>query len=248
MTGLNREQVEALLRPIKPARVLELRGQSHVPAYDVAAHLTRVLGFGNWDKEILNLTMLFEEPTTTGQGKPAWTVAYSCTLRLTIKDEHGVVVARYEDGATGDSLQPSRADAHDMALKSAISYALKRCAAFGLGDQFGLSLYNKGDKKALVRQTLIWPMALLGQVSVDLAVDLEDGISVPQTLGNDERDDAPPDPAVPEVAVRPAAPPVVEKKTTTKTAPTVARLRPSRPLPKPRKLLTSSLLWTTPRR
>ena len=44
-------------------------------------------------------------------------------------------------------------DAHDMALKTAESGALKR-AATNLGDQFGLSLYNDGSMLPLVKRVV----------------------------------------------------------------------------------------------
>jgi len=178
-------QVAALLKPIKPHRVMQANGQSHIPAYDVAAHLTRIFGFGGWDKEILSLDLIAEDAVekTGGKGKyVAWTVTYSCTLRLTIKDAEGNVIARWEDGACGTgNAQPQRGEAHDLAMKSAISYALKRCAAFGLGDQFGLSLYNKGNVNTLIGTTLVVP-----EEEVSQAIDIESHIPLPQSLGNDE--------------------------------------------------------------
>ena len=194
MTRLNAAQVEQLLQPIKPHRVLHANGQSHVPAYDVAAHLTRVLGFGGWDKEILSLMLVSEEQGTTSGGKPAWEVTYACTLRLTIKDERGITVASWDDGACGTSKQPQKGEAHDMAMKSAISYALKRCAAFGLGDQFGLSLYNKGNTSALIGTTLVRPDGTMPNAEKKergwAIIDLESHIPVPQSMGNDETDSA----------------------------------------------------------
>lgn len=181
MAGLNATQVNALLQPIKAHRVLQANGQSHVPAYDVAAHLTRVLGFGGWDKEILSLMLVSESPAVTKNKKDAWAVTYACTLRLTIKDPGGETVACYDDGACGSALLPDQGEAHDMAMKSAISYALKRCAAFGLGDQFGLSLYNKGNVKALIGTTLVKPEGVIAS-----PVDLESHIPVPESMGNDE--------------------------------------------------------------
>ena len=178
--SLNAAQVQALLQPIKAHRVLQANGQSHIPAYDVAAHLTRILGFGGWDKEILSLTLIDEAETTTSKGKPAWAVTYACTLKLTIKDTGGSTVAFYEDGACGSAILLTKGEAHDMAMKSAISYALKRCAAFGLGDQFGLSLYNKGQVFALVGKTLVMP-----EGTAELK-DLESHIPKPESMGNDE--------------------------------------------------------------
>lgn len=171
-------QREALLQPINPRRVLVANRQSHIPAYDVAAHLTRIFDFGGWDKEIISLTLINEEPIMMGEEKnrPGWTCTYSCTLRLTVKDANGKPIAFWEDGACGTSNLPNKGEAHDMALKSAISYALKRCAAFGLGDQFGLSLYNKGKTEALVR-------VLVGQG------DVTNASPKPESMGNDEKQD-----------------------------------------------------------
>ena len=186
---LTNEQIEVLLRPIKPGRVMIANGQSHIPMYDVDAHLTRVFGFGGWDKEILSLNLVSEEPTMTkgydnSPPKDAWAVTYSCTMRLTIKDPRGEVVSRYDDGSCGSSTQPQRGEAHDMAMKSAISYALKRCAK-DLGDQFGLSLYNRGDVSALVGKTLVGS----SEVPSGTPVDLESHIPTPESLGNDEREE-----------------------------------------------------------
>jgi Rad52/22 family double-strand break repair protein len=180
MSGLqlNDTQRETLLKPINPRRVLTANNQSHIPAYDVAAHLTRVFGFGGWTKEILSLTLINEEPITMNNGKPGWTVTYSCTLRLTVIGAYNSS-AFWEDGACGTSTLPQRGEAHDMAMKSSISYALKRCAAFGLGDQFGLSLYNRGMTDALVR-------AIVGDAAVG-APDVTGLSPTPLSMGNDER-------------------------------------------------------------
>ncbi len=185
MSRLTEEQILALLRPIKPSRVMQANGQSHVPAYDVAAHLTRVLGFGGWDQELISSTLLFE--TSSAGERPKWTVGYSALVRLIIKNVNGVEVARYENGACGDAVnQPSRADAHHLAMTTAISTALKRCAAFGLGDQFGLSLYNKGSESALIGKTLVMPGS-----APQSDTDLESHIVRPESLGNDERQGTP---------------------------------------------------------
>jgi hypothetical protein len=47
-----------------------------------------------------------------------------------------------------------RGDVHDMAIKTAESQALKRCAT-NLGDQFGLSLYRNGSADPVVTVTLV---------------------------------------------------------------------------------------------
>ena len=156
---LTKEQRETLLRPINPIRVLQLKGQSHLPSYDVVAHLTRVFGYEGWDKELINLWLISEVATQT-DGKWRYTVTYGCTMRLTIYALPGELtrqrVKKIEEGATGSAInQPSLGDAHDFAMKNSMSYALKRCAK-DLGDQFGLSLYDKGSTRQLVQKVIAY--------------------------------------------------------------------------------------------
>lgn len=185
--GLTQAQVDTLLNPIKPHRVLHAQGQSHVAAFDVIAHLSRVFGFGGWDKEILSLDVVHERIAEQEQkgGKyvpPRCWVTYRCVMRLTIKDPDGNPVAHYEDAATGSAQNmPGVGDAHDFAVKNAVSYAVKRCAK-DLGDQFGLSLYNKGRTEALVGRTLVMP----GADGPGREVDVESSAPAPLVLGNDE--------------------------------------------------------------
>lgn len=146
------EQREVLLRPIMPSRVSIANGMAHVEAFDVIAHLNRLFGFEGWDKEILAVECLFEDAST--DARPKYTVAYKASMRLTVYDPEGIVCTVKEDVSVGDAKnQPSRADAHDLAMKSAVSTALKRCAK-DLGDGFGLSLYAKGSTAALVRKVV----------------------------------------------------------------------------------------------
>lgn len=179
--SLTREQVETLLRPIRPQRVLRAQNQSHVAAFDVIAHLTRVFGFGGWSNDVVSLELVHETITGEHPKVRAW-VTYRCMMRLTIFDADGREVCHFEDAATGSAQNmPSVGDAHDFAVKNAVSYALKRCAK-NLGDQFGLSLYNKGATGALVGKTLVMPDG--DQATVDVEADAP----APQTLGNDERE------------------------------------------------------------
>lgn len=143
-------QTEQLLRPVNPRRVQKNdKGMSHLAAYDVSAHLTRIFGFGGWRKEILALDLVAEDGIIDPKrDRVGWYVTYRCSMRLHVGDWWN------DDGATGSASNlPDRGDAHDFAMKNAISYALKRCAK-DLGDQFGLSLYNKGSLQALVGRTL----------------------------------------------------------------------------------------------
>jgi recombination DNA repair RAD52 pathway protein len=185
---LSGEQRAILLRPINPDRVLEAQGQSHLPAFDVVAHLNRVFGFEGWDKEIIDLWLISEASRAHPERaeRTQYTVTYGCRMSLTIfalpdwNASERVKVKRIEEAATGSANNlPSLGDAHDFAMKNAISYALKRCAK-DLGDQFGLSLYNKGSRKALVQKVI--PYGEPSEAKADWDIEK------PRTLGNDERE------------------------------------------------------------
>lgn len=149
------KQLEVLFRPLNGTRVATRDGMSYLEAWDVIAHLTRIFGPLNWDKAVLDTTMIYDDFVTwerSGQKKQGWDVAYRATVRLTVRS--GEVVKVSEDCATGQAQhQPSRGDAHDLALKSAVSDALKR-AAKDLGNQFGLSLYDGGSLTSVVASSL----------------------------------------------------------------------------------------------
>lgn len=175
-------QIRQLLQPIHKTRVLSAQGHSHVSQQDVTAHLIRMFGFGNFDIEVLNAELVFEAERTdpkTGELNGRFDVCYKAMVRLTIRNDSGVQVAFYENGSTATAQNQSRGDGHDLAYKSAISLSIKR-AAIALGDQFGLSLYNKGQLNALVIKTLVGLDETVGDVQAD----------VPQqvSLGNDEID------------------------------------------------------------
>jgi hypothetical protein len=179
------EQVAQLLKPINPARVLQLRGNSHVSQQDITAHLTRMFGFGGFDIEVMKVEPIFESERfdKEGTGLNKWDVAYRALVRLTVRNELGEEVAHYENGSTGEAQNQTRGGGHDLAYKSAISLSIKR-AAISLGDQFGLSLYNKGQMTALVRATMVGhePLDMVSQ-------DVQQGIEQQVALGNDEVDE-----------------------------------------------------------
>lgn len=149
--SLNERQYAQLLAPINAKRVKQQDGMSHLEAWDVRAHLIRVFGFGAFSIDLIELHHTYEMETTTKAGKAAYRVGYRATVRLTMH----TLGCTYTEAAFGESIMPDfkRGDAHDMAIKTAESQALKRCAV-NLGTQFGLSLYNNGDTKDVVFQTL----------------------------------------------------------------------------------------------
>ena len=196
--GLTAAQLALLLQPIAPQRVRQHKGQAHVEAWDVRRWLTRIFGFGGWSDEILSCECVHEvtwpvmEDGKPVAGKHRCTAVYRVTMRLIVRDEQGNEIGHWDDGATGDGInQVSVGDAHDMALKTAMSQALKRCAV-NLGDQFGLSLYNKGSLSPAVLRTAAHSTAGVAPQGIDPQQDapVKGGELDDERVGPDEVADA----------------------------------------------------------
>ena len=156
---LSKEQYEQLLKPLNESRVAKRsqagRSLSYLEAWDVKAHLIRIFGFLGWSADVQESVLVFEEQNDKGN----WDVGYKVTLRLQIHDADSNTFmggTTYTESAVGSASLPRRGDAHDMAIKTAESDALKR-AAINLGTQFGLSLYNNGSLQDVVVRTLNEP-------------------------------------------------------------------------------------------
>jgi len=162
-------QVEVLLRPIMPQRVVARDGNKYVEAYDIRAHLIRLFGFGGWSGEVIDSTLLYEEVEPVekdGKTTTRVSVGYRVRYRLTIGASDLFSPVTYTEEATGDAInfpKVKRADAHDFAVKTAASQAMKRCA-MNLGDQFGLSLYSRTPDKPLVKALV----KALGETELDV--------------------------------------------------------------------------------
>jgi len=186
MTTFTRAQVEQLLRPINQNRVLrDGKGHAHVSQQDVVAHLIRVFGFGAFDVDVVRIECVFEAERHTDRGELTgrWDVCYRALTRLTVRNTEGQEVCHFEDGSTATAQNQTRGDGHDLSYKSALSLSKKRCA-INLGDQFGLSLYNKGQLEALVMGTLVMPDGDVPET------DMQEGVTEQVSLGNDEVDHA----------------------------------------------------------
>jgi len=156
-------QIKRLLSPVRPDRVEKVRGQSYVPQFEVRAELNRVFGFGNWDSHIHDMTLIYEEPDVrekfNNEGEVVssqtyWKVCYRAACTLTVRDFDGTPVCEHTEWHAEESApQPSRGEAHALALTSVESYALRR-ACINLGDTFGLHLYRDGQSGPLIKGTL----------------------------------------------------------------------------------------------
>jgi hypothetical protein len=154
---LSMRQVDVLMKDMHPGRVQILDGFSHLEAFDVRACLNRVFGFGRWDEvNVDSPKLLYADPHKLKSGTEGIKVAYLSHRRLTVRSPNGTFLCEYEAAAVGESTMPlfKRGDAYDMALKTAESQALKRCA-ISLGCQFGLGLYADGSLKDPVKVCLV---------------------------------------------------------------------------------------------
>ena len=121
------EQVAQLLKPVNPARVLQAQGHSHVSQQDITAHLIRMFGFGNFDIEVLDVSLIFDTQRSdakTGELLPKFDVCYRAMVRITVRNSAGELVAFYENGSTATAQNQSHGDGHDLAYKSAISLSI----------------------------------------------------------------------------------------------------------------------------
>lgn len=180
---LTTQQIDFLLQGVHGSRVgKDGKGFAHMEAWDVRRNLIRIFGFGGYDTEQQEMVLVsqIEHPAKAPAGKSRWTVIYRATVVLTVK-VGGAVLGRWHGTASGDAAnQPSLADAHDLAMKTADSQAFKR-AAVNLGDQFGMSLYNGGSLDPVVIRSLAYMGAPVAE-SEDSPVQPEPTSMVPHAV------------------------------------------------------------------
>ncbi|QVJ00398.1 hypothetical protein KGD82_16695 [Nocardiopsis eucommiae] len=149
---LTDQQISYLLGELRQDRVRVHQGNSYLEGWDVRRTLTRIFGFGGWELTTTELKCIREHsvPSGTDGKKFRWWATYRAQVRLAVYTRDGRKIAHFEDGSAGESSnQPSHGDCHDMAMKTALTGALKRCAV-NLGDQLGLSLYRNGGTDPVV--------------------------------------------------------------------------------------------------
>lgn len=158
---LTPRQREVLGRPLNGTRIAKRKqgGQelSYLESWDVRAHLIRVFGYGNFDLTMDEYRHVETRPYVK-DSKDMVEVIYSARMTLVLKDCNGVPYAEYSEAAVGSTSGPMNTlgEHHDNALKTAASDAMKRCA-INLGTQFGLSLYDHGNTRDVVKGTLLDP-------------------------------------------------------------------------------------------
>lgn len=122
----------------------------YLTGYYVIARLNEVLGQGNWEYTVEDLTKVFE-----GEVNGKFATSYIAKVGLTAKLKPNIpaepdnYVARlnnaayFSDYGYGDGTDKTNpGKAHELAVKEAITDGVKRCAK-NLGMSLGLALYDK---------------------------------------------------------------------------------------------------------
>lgn len=153
------EQQVAALSADLDKRAVRSRDQgrgkvSYIEGWHAIAEANRIFGFGEWDRETVEIRQTcepYQRPVFDRQGNPVkdrntgenamnWSAGYMARVRVTVR-AGGVVVVR-EGCGFGSGIDRDLGMAHESALKEAETDAMKR-AFMTFGNPFGLALYDK---------------------------------------------------------------------------------------------------------
>lgn len=128
----------------------------YVEAYHVITEANRIFGEFGWHYSITALERTNEALGQDRNGKDQWQVGWLARVRVNVLDKEG---ATREDVGHGQGHSKSLGDAHDSAVKEAVTDALKRSLRT-FGNTFGLALYDKTqanvEDPAQRRQAAAW--------------------------------------------------------------------------------------------
>lgn len=147
------EQIEALKAKLDAKHVKKPpQGKygDYVPAWHVIAEANRIFGFDGWAYSLTKLdqTNAGWRELTDRDGKKydRFDCGYLAVVKVTILDENGVLNIDRQDVGHGQGYsKTNEGDAHDSAIKEAVTDALKRCLRT-FGNPFGLALYDKSQE------------------------------------------------------------------------------------------------------
>eukprot|EP00592_Proboscia_alata_P002409 CAMPEP_0194374590 /NCGR_PEP_ID=MMETSP0174-20130528/23029_1 /TAXON_ID=216777 /ORGANISM="Proboscia alata, Strain PI-D3" /LENGTH=655 /DNA_ID=CAMNT_0039154261 /DNA_START=67 /DNA_END=2034 /DNA_ORIENTATION=- len=129
----------------------------------VIRYMNLIFGHDAWSSEVLSERMVLSEQDDRGR----WLIGYLAMVRVTIRHTSGENTSSFdsvedsgfsyenpnssmttsyhqhhEDCGSGEGINPNKVLAHEKALKSAITDAMKRCIRH-FGDRLGNAFYNK---------------------------------------------------------------------------------------------------------
>jgi len=147
--GFNATQTEALKAKLDGSHVKTRqqagRTLSYLEGWVAIAEANRIFGFGEWDRETVDIRQLGQIYDNHNGNKVA---NYFCRVRVTVRTGSEAVVR--EGCGFGSGIDKDEGQAHESAIKEAETDAMKR-ALMTFGNPFGLALYDK--KQADVEKT-----------------------------------------------------------------------------------------------
>mmetsp|Transcript_3166 Transcript_3166/g.8255 ORF Transcript_3166/g.8255 Transcript_3166/m.8255 type:complete len:460 (-) Transcript_3166:87-1466(-) len=108
---------------------------TYVSGDGVIRNMNAAFGSGGWGSAITMERLVMNEKDSQGR----WVIGYITTVRVTLENS-----VSHEDCGSGEGINNNKTQAHEKAMKSAVTDALKRaCRHFG--ERLGNALYVKGN-------------------------------------------------------------------------------------------------------
>lgn len=137
--SLTPEQIKLLEAPLNPKHIAKRsKGGtqlSYIEGYHAIDEANRIFGFDGWSHAVSTIQLL-DNSRYEKNGKEHYVITYLAKVCVTVDGKTS------EDVGTGTADQTSVGDAHEMAVKTAVTDGLKRALRV-FGAQFGNSLYDK---------------------------------------------------------------------------------------------------------
>lgn len=138
----NQEQLQLLNQELDSSRVkTRNKGNinlSYLEGFDLIETANKVFGYGNYSYDIEKLDHISTEQNQNQN----FVICYKAIVKVTVFDKDHIQNISRSDVGTGTGIAKTQSEAHEGAVKEAVTDALKR-ALRSFGNQFGLSLYDK---------------------------------------------------------------------------------------------------------
>jgi DNA recombination protein Rad52 len=123
---------------------------SYIEAHDAIRTANEIFGIGNWQYRVKELVPLGDPEPVKKEARSGFRAGYRAVVEVQIGKDGGAFPLVFSDVGYGDSIDYSGSyiTVQELAMKEAVSDGVKR-ALKNLGDQFGLSLYDKEARKEL---------------------------------------------------------------------------------------------------
>lgn len=147
LPSFSEDQIDHLTNTLDPSVVANRKqGGSqvaYIQAWHAIAEANRIFGFGEWDRETVEMRIVQEKDTIIGKGKSyekeGFKVSYIARVKITVRAGDQIITR--EGTGAGHGIDADIGQAHESAAKEAESDAMKR-ALMMFGNPFGLALYD----------------------------------------------------------------------------------------------------------